>query len=99
MALDLWFREDISRILASTHETMRASVGALPALDPELSETYRQGFLDALRAIAIAFGVVVPSEPGFVLPARSVHFVEAEIGRSSTPGGDCTRRNGGRYGS
>ena len=103
MALDLWFREDISRILASTHETMRASVGALPALDPELSETYRQGFVDALRAIAIAFGVVAPSEPGFtlgtIMPARSVHFVEAEIGRSSTPGGDCTRRNGGRYGS
>ncbi len=47
MALDLWFREDVSRILASTHEAMRASMGALPSLDPELAETYRRGFSDA----------------------------------------------------
>lgn len=98
MALDLWFREDISRILASTHETMRASAGAVPTLDPELSATYRRGFLDALRAVAIAFGVVVPGEPGSPPPVRLVHLVEAEIGPSSPPGGECARRNGGRYG-
>jgi hypothetical protein len=96
MALDLWFQEDVSRILASAHETMRASARALPPLDPELSETYRQGFLDALRAIAIAFGVAVPSEPGSIVPGRSIHVVDAEIGQSSAGGWDCARRNGGR---
>jgi hypothetical protein len=96
MALDLWFREDVSRILASTHEAMSASARALPSLDPELGETYRQGFLDALRAIAIAFGVVVSSEPGSILPVRSMHFVDAEIGQSSAGGGQCGRWNGDR---
>jgi hypothetical protein len=60
MGLDLWFREDVARILASTHETMRASQRAMAPLDPELAATYRQGFADALRAVAVAFGVASP---------------------------------------
>jgi hypothetical protein len=61
MGLDLWFREDVARILASTHETMHAAQRATAPLDPELAATYRQGFADALRAVAVAFGVAVPS--------------------------------------
>ncbi len=63
MGLDLWFRDDVMRILASAHETMQACTGAVGPISPELSETYRQGFVDALRAIAIAFGVAAPNLP------------------------------------
>jgi hypothetical protein len=61
MGLDLWFREDVVRILAATHETMRASTGAQPALDSELADAYQRGFVDALRAVGIAFGVAAPA--------------------------------------
>ena len=62
MGLDLWFREDVARILASTHETMAASMRAAPPLHPETAESYQQGFVDALRAVAVAFGVAVPGQ-------------------------------------
>jgi hypothetical protein len=58
MALDLWFREDVARILAATQETMRNSMGAVSPADTEVGAAYQQGFVDALRAVAIAFGVV-----------------------------------------
>jgi len=61
MGLDLWFREDVARILASTQETMRNSLGAVSPLDPEAAGAYRQGFDDALQAVAVAFGVCPPS--------------------------------------
>jgi hypothetical protein len=64
MGLDLWFREDVARILASTHEAMRAAMGATAPLDVESAETYQQGFADALKAVAVAFGVAVPSVSG-----------------------------------
>ena len=65
MGLDLWFREDVARILASTHETLRASAGAVAPLDEERAAAYQQGFEDALRAVAVAFGVLGPgSGPG-----------------------------------
>jgi hypothetical protein len=60
--LDLWFQTDVARILAATHETMQSSLNAATPLDPELARSYRQGFGDALRAVAVAFGVAVPSE-------------------------------------
>ncbi|MBN1661959.1 MAG: hypothetical protein JXA93_26430 [Anaerolineae bacterium] len=60
MGLDVWFRDDVARILASTHETMAASMRATVPLDAESAEAYQKGFVDALRAVAIAFGVAVP---------------------------------------
>ena len=61
MGLDLWFRDDVMRILASAHETMQACTGAVGPISPELSEAYRRGFVDALRVVAVAFGVAAPS--------------------------------------
>jgi hypothetical protein len=61
MGLDLWFREDVARILASTYETIQASTGAVAPVSPELADTYRRGFMDALYAVAVAFGVTAPS--------------------------------------
>jgi hypothetical protein len=55
MGLDLWFREDVARILASTLEAMSSSqaVGGGNA-------DYQQGVEDALRAVGVAFGVLAP---------------------------------------
>jgi hypothetical protein len=58
--LDLGFQEDVARILASTHETMVTSTNAIPTLDPDLAAAYQRGFADALRAVAVAFGVAIP---------------------------------------
>jgi hypothetical protein len=48
MGLDLWFAQDVARILASTHETMAASMRATAPLDAEIAEAYQKGFVDAL---------------------------------------------------
>jgi hypothetical protein len=60
MGLDLWFRDDVARILASAHETMQASTqmhqGAgdgSPGADEAL-RLYQRGFTDALRALAFS---------------------------------------------
>ena len=62
MGLDLWFRQDIARILASTWETMQAAAegtrpGAVAASDERLAAAYRRGFEDALQAVGVAFGL------------------------------------------
>jgi hypothetical protein len=64
VGLDLWFREDVARILASTYETIQASSGAVAPQSPELAETYLRGFSDALCAVAVAFGVAAPRSAG-----------------------------------
>ncbi len=84
MALDLWFREDVTRILASTYETMRASTCAVgwEACGPgahvasESAAPYQQGFTDAVRAIAMAFGVATPT--GHAMPALAARHAEPE---------------------
>ena len=78
MALDLWFREDVARILASTDETMRASTAGWSHVSPRLATVYQQGFVDALRAVGIAFGVAAPTLPRQVRPSQAAQFVEAE---------------------
>ncbi len=75
MGLDLWFPDDVKRVLASTHETMAfamdgASLGAAAPADPEVAAAYRQGFVDALRAVAVAFGVAQPSAMGPANPGN-----------------------------
>jgi hypothetical protein len=60
MALDLWFREDVARILASTQETMSGLLGEVSTISSEEADAYQRGFVDALRAVGIAFGVARP---------------------------------------
>jgi hypothetical protein len=57
MGLDIWFREDVARILAAACETRRSTARAAPPLDPDWAEAYGQGFDDALAALAVAFGL------------------------------------------
>ena len=61
MGLDLWFREDVARVLASTQEAMRNSLGAVAPADLKTAGAYQQGFVDAIRAVAFAFGIVPES--------------------------------------
>lgn len=61
MALDLWFREDVKRIIASTYDTMQSSTAISSSQNSGETDVYRQGFTDALRVIAIAFGLGSPS--------------------------------------
>jgi hypothetical protein len=60
MSLDLWFREDVARVLLSTHEAMTASFQAAVSDRPAGANAYRQGFDDALLAVGVAFGVALP---------------------------------------
>lgn len=61
MALDLWYKEDVARILAGAQEVMTAALGANQASDELQVERYCQGFSDAIRAVAVIFGVAVPT--------------------------------------
>jgi hypothetical protein len=84
MALDLWFREDVARILVATQETMRNSMGAVSPVDAEVGAAYQRGFVDALRAVAIAFGVVPLVGSGAAPRAargRTVYGWDAEASR------------------
>jgi hypothetical protein len=87
MALDLWFREDVARILASAHETMQASTAGWSHVNPRLATAYQKGFDDALRAVGIAFGVATPASPKPARPSRDAQIVEVE--------GYCTCRDRG----
>lgn len=77
MGLDLWFRQDVARILASTWQTMQVtaegtrsategrSENGMVTLDDRAAGAYLQGFEDALRAVGVAFGLVgVPPAQG-----------------------------------
>jgi len=89
MGLDLWFREDIARILASTQAAMENSLGAVSPLDPQGAEAYQEGFDHALRAVGMAFGLRPASTrggPGTDAPYRTVHVVDAEAARSGSNG-------------
>ena len=81
MGLDLWFPDDVKRILASAYEAMAASMHASVPLDPEMAGVYQQGFVDALRVVGVAFGVAVPGQlPGSARPPFVSRTIDAEPG-------------------
>jgi hypothetical protein len=57
MGLDLWFRQDVARILAATWQTMQATKGAVAMSDDRMVGAYQRGFEDALRSVGVAFGL------------------------------------------
>jgi hypothetical protein len=62
MALDLFFKEDIQRVLVAAAANLAATQAANPALDEERADAYRQGFTDALQVAAFYFGVAAPTD-------------------------------------
>ena len=59
MSPDIWFREVVTRILASVLEVQRNAARITP-LDTEYATAYRRGFVDALQAVAVGFGLALP---------------------------------------
>lgn len=57
MALEVWYKNDIARILTSTQIAMVAALRTNPPLDPERAEAYLRGVADAIGAVAAAFGL------------------------------------------
>jgi hypothetical protein len=98
MGLDLWFREDVERILASVQETVVASVQAtrlgggeaVEERQAEVAEAYQQGFADALRVVGLAFGVAVAEGRERSWAGGTLRLLGGEV----TPG--YRRWNGGR---
>lgn len=62
MGLDLWFRDDVARIIASAWESYQATASSVPVETMTESEqarayAYGRGWADALRAMSVAFGL------------------------------------------
>lgn len=65
MSLDVWFQQDIKHTLLAINQTSLDTTVRLASLagdTPEL-QAYRSGYNDALRAVAIAFGIATPTAP------------------------------------
>ena len=73
MGLDLWFREDVARIIGATFAAMEASAGSVAPADVAHAAAYRQGFEDALRAVAVGFGVVEAATGAGIADRRNGH--------------------------
>lgn len=75
MGLQIWFREDIENSLLAVYETMHATTAALENNDQ--SGAYRKGFEDALKCVAMSFGVKLLSKE-IVSPPQIRHFSSAD---------------------
>jgi len=60
MAIDIWFRDDVTRILAAARVALDRITEAHGAAQPEHADAYRAGFEDGLATVAAAFGVSLP---------------------------------------
>lgn len=57
MGLDLWFKEDVARIIGAAYTALRMSSSSVAPEDVRHADAYRQGWEDALRTVAAGFGV------------------------------------------
>lgn len=92
MGLDLWFREDVTRILLSAQETLMASREALAPVSVEAADAYQQGFVDALRAVGVAFGVTISGSAGRGQEVQSVGTAGRELPQLRAPSSEFLRR-------
>jgi hypothetical protein len=83
MGLDLWFRQDVARILAAAWETMQATAegirgGTVATSKDEVARAYERGFEDALRAVAVAFGLAGGARRDGTASGTADHRQQAE---------------------
>ncbi|MBI5879450.1 MAG: hypothetical protein HZB53_17515 [Chloroflexi bacterium] len=72
MSLDVWFRDDIRRVLLALEDASRsAQVHTAVASDAPL-DSYRAGYTDAIRAVAVAFGIAEPAPRAEILPPLTI---------------------------
>lgn len=72
MPLDIFFREDVTRILSAAMEGRRRVAQSIRALDPDDSTAYERGFTDAINIVAVAFGLLPMSPPTTTRPIKSI---------------------------
>jgi hypothetical protein len=101
----IFTQQDVARILAATQETMQSSQAATV-----INEDYQLGFRDALRAVAVAFGVIAPRPVAPLASSRRMQVLDGstelaevmdDVGRHEDrsvwpPQPEGYRRNGGR---
>lgn len=105
MALDLWLREDVLSILASTHEAVTSAPDVATGGGPELdahcltfADGYELGFTNALRALSLSLRLAVADgspgsqerTPG---PGTQVQAPPEELG-SMTAGSRALNQDG-----
>ena len=95
MGVDLWFREDVARILLAVEEAMQASLQGAVAGQREVAEAYRQGFVDGLRVVGVAFGGAAPGAANQIGRSQAPWVVEGEVWKTPALEGGRARRNGG----
>lgn len=78
MGLQIWFREDIENSLLAVYTTMQATVTALE--NNGQSSAYCQGFENALKCVAMSFGVRLLSN------SHSITGIKTERGAYLPPG-------------
>ena len=61
MGLDVWYPNDVRRILASARMMAMGAMAAAPQRD-DLSDSYMRGVEDTLRAVGAAFGIDDPNQ-------------------------------------
>lgn len=70
MGLSIWFEEDVRRILCAVDQANLETCCQHNCTEVKI---YRQGFAAAIRAVATAFGVVVPDiQASFGLPQTAL---------------------------
>ena len=95
MSLDVWFKDDIRNTLLALSEASQdthAQVVSLVGESPT-AQSYRSGYGDALRAVAIAFGITAPRMNDE--RAASMPRLEAGHGAARRSAGRILDRAGG----
>ena len=68
MGLEVYYRQDILRALAAARHATDCAVLAVQIGGDQYARGYREGYRKALTTIALAFGLVVNTDSGFLLP-------------------------------
>lgn len=83
MSLDVWFQSDIKNTLLAINQTSLDTTVRLATLAGDTAElqAYRAGYNDALRAIAIAFGIARPATHPQPLQSerRPAHYTAIDV--------------------
>ncbi len=81
MSLNVWVRDDIKNTLLALNEASGSLALRISShADDVYLQAYRDGYADALRAVAVAFGIMIPTPPDPLPEALRLprHWIEVE---------------------